>query len=114
MAGDLIDPYDLNRNLAVWRDVLADDGQGGQDESTEQVGTVRAKVNQPTAAERIEAARSGVDLKYVIHMMPGTDVRRGDELRDGVEVYTVQSTVSPSTAAYLRAECERDQHEDNE
>lgn len=113
MAGDSIDPYELNRTLAVWRSTLADDGQGGQDPTPGLVGTVQAKVNQPTAAERIEAARSGADLTYVIHLMPGTDVRRMDELRGDGEVFRVKSTVGPSRAAYLRAECERDQVEDN-
>lgn len=109
MSGDRIDPYDLNRELDVWRDTFADDGQGGQSETTAQVGTVRAKVNEPTAAERIEAMRSGVDLAYQIHLMPDADVRRGDQLRGAGEVFRVQSTVRPSTPTYLRAQCERDE-----
>jgi len=113
MAADQIDPYDLNRTLAVWRSELTEDGQGGQTETPGQVAEVRAKVNQPSAAERVEAARSGADLTYVLHLLPGANVRRNDELRGGGEVFRVKATVAPSVAAYLRAECERDQVEDN-
>lgn len=113
MAGDQIDVYDLTRALAVWRTVLADDGQGGQTETSGQVGTVRAKVNEPSAAERIEAARSGAELTHTLHLLPDADVRRMDELRGDGEVFRVQSTVYPSTRAYLKAMCSRDQVEDN-
>ena len=111
MSGDRIDPYDLNRTLDVWRVALTSDGQGGQDETFGQVGTVRAKVNEPTAAERVEAMRSGVDLAYQIHLLPDADVRRGDELRSGDEVFRVKSTMRPSTPTYLRVQCERDEAE---
>lgn len=113
MTGDRIDAYDLNRELAVWRTTRAEDGQGGQDETFGEVATVRAKVNQPTAAERNEAMRSGVDLTFGIHFLPDADVQRGDELRDAAagEVFRVESTVYPSTRVYLRAECTRDQYE---
>jgi head-tail adaptor len=112
VSGDRIDPYDLNRELEVWRPELADDGQGGQSETLVEVGDpVRAKVNEPTAAERIEAMRSGVDLSYQIHLLPEADVRRGDELRAVGEVFRVLSTVRPSTPTYLRAQCERDEVE---
>lgn len=111
MSGDRIDPYDLNRTLEVWRVTLAEDGQGGASETWAQAGEVRAKVNEPSAAERVEAMRSGVDLQFGIHLLPDADVRRGDELRDGGEVYRVKWTVQPSTATYLRAQCERDQVE---
>lgn len=111
MAGERVDPYDLNRSLEVWRVTLTPDGQGGQDESSGQVGTVRAKVNEPSAAERVEAMRSGVDLSYQIHLLPDADVRRGDELRAAGEVFRVISTVRPSTPTYLRAQCERDEVE---
>ncbi len=113
MTGERIDAYDLNRELTVWRVTLVDDGQGGQDDTPEQVGEpVRAKVNQPTAAERIEAMRSGVDLAYSVHMLPEVDVRRGDELRGGGEAFRVKATMRPSTASYLLAQCERDQYDD--
>ncbi len=116
MSGDRIDAVDLNRELSVWRPELADDGQGGQSETFVEVGDgpVRAKVNEPTAAERIEAMRSGVDLSYQIHLFPDADVRRGDELRAAGEVFRVLSTVRPSTPTYLRAQCERDEVEMND
>lgn len=114
MAGDRVDPYDLNRELEVWRVALTPDGQGGQDEAFSQVGTVRAKVNEPSAAERIEAMRSGVDLAYQVHLLPDAGVRRGDQLRAAGEVFRVLATVRPSTPTYLRAQCERDEVETND
>lgn len=118
MAGDRIDPYDLNRSLEVWRVTLVDDGQGGQSDTWAQLsgsaGTVRAKVNEPSAAERVEAMRSGVDLAYQVHLLPDADVRRGDQLRAVGEVFRVKSTVRPSTPTYLRAQCERDEVETND
>ncbi len=111
MPGDRIDGYELNRELAVWRAATVDDGQGGQDETLAQAGTVRAKVNEPSAAERVEAMRSGSELKFNIHLFPEADVRRGDELRGGGEVYKVTSATLPSTPMYLRATCARDQYE---
>jgi hypothetical protein len=113
VTADRLDAYDLTRELTVWRSTRADDGQGGQDETFGQTGTVRAKVNQPTAAERVEGMRAGVDLMFGIHFLPDADVQRGDELRDDTagEVFRVVSTVYPSTRVYLRAECTRDQYE---
>lgn len=111
MSGDRIDPYDLNTTLEVWRVTLTEDGQGGSSETWAEVGSVLAKVNEPTAAERVEAMRSGVDLAYQVHLLPDEDVRRGDELRGDGEVFRVKSTVRPSTPTYLRAQCERDQVE---
>lgn len=113
MTADRIDAYELTRTLEVWRHTLTGDGQGGQDETFGQIGSVRAKVNEPSAAERVEAMRAGVDLTYQVHLLPDADVKRGDELRDAAagEVYKVQLTVSPSTPVYLRAQCERDQYE---
>jgi len=111
MTADRIDAYELTRELAVWRSARVDDGQGGQDETRSSSTTVRAKVNEPSEAARIEAMRSGVDLTYQLHFLPDADVQRGDELRGNGEVFRVQSTVRPSTPVYLRATCIRDQYE---
>jgi len=111
MTADRIDVYELNRTLEVWRAGLVDDGQGGQDEVRASTGTVRGKVNEPSAEERIEAQRSGVELTHSIHLLPDADVQRMDELRGDGEVFLVRSTGWPSTRVYLRAQCTRDQSE---
>ncbi len=112
MTADRIDAYELNRTLTVSRATLVDDGQGGQEETFGQVGEVLAKVNEPSSAERIEAMRSGVELTFTLHMLPDADVRRNDVLAGGGEAYRVKAVTFPSTRVYLRAECSRDQSED--
>lgn len=112
MTADRIDAYELNRTLTVSRSSTVDDGQGGQSETFGDVGTVLAKVNEPTSAERIEAMRSGVDLAFTLHLLPDADVRRGDTLTGDGEVYRVKAVTFPSTRVYRRAECSRDQYED--
>jgi len=104
--------YERRRELAVWRATLTDDGAGGQTATLVQVATVHALVSQPTAAEQMVADQSGATLTHIIHLGPEDDVRRGDELADdGGEVFRVISTVMPSEAVYLRANCERRQAE---
>jgi SPP1 family predicted phage head-tail adaptor len=107
-----IDAHELNEELAVWRRTSVDDGQGGQTDELGQVGTVRAKVSQPAAAEQIEAQQAGSTMTMIVHMHPDADVRRGDELRrpDGDRL-RVKYTMHPSEPVYLRADCEQLQAE---
>lgn len=107
----MIGAHELNRTFAVWRTTTADDGAGGQTTVTAQAGTVRARVSQPSAAERVAADQAGTRLGAIVHMAPGEDVRRGDELRGDGETYRVVAVISPSEPVYLRADCERIQHE---
>jgi Phage head-tail joining protein. len=107
----VIGAHELNRTFGVWRTTTADDGAGGQSTVTVQVGTVRALVSQPPAAERMVADQSGARLAAIVHMAPGEDVRRGDELRGDGETLRVLAVVRPSESVYLRAECERVQSE---
>jgi SPP1 family predicted phage head-tail adaptor len=111
VTGGRIDAYELTREFTVVRQGLADDGQGGQTETPGAVGTVRAKVNEPSALERVEAMRSGVELTFQLHLLPDAGVRRGDELQGGGEVYRVVAAVTPSVPVYLRATCTREQAE---
>ncbi len=111
MTADRIDAYELTRSFTVVRQTLTDDGQGGQSEGPAEVGTVRAKVNEPSAAERVEAMRSGVELTFQLHLFPDADVRRGDELQGGGEVYRVVAAYTPSVPVYRRATCTREQAE---
>ncbi|MEV7584393.1 head-tail adaptor protein [Streptomyces erythrochromogenes] len=106
----------LNRRLQVWRPVTADDGAGGQDTSLALQGTVRAKVDQPSNADRMLAAQAGSRHDHTVFLMPGADVRRGDELRGTDQLgqdqrLRVLSVVAPSTPVYRRAACELVQRE---
>ncbi|MDT0270258.1 phage head closure protein [Streptomyces sp. DSM 44915] len=94
----------LNRRLAVWRLTTAPDGAGGQTTAWAQVGTVSAKVDQPSARERMLAQQAGSEHTHNVYLLPSADVRRGDELRDGPEHYRVLSVISPSTPIYRRAD----------
>lgn len=97
----------LNRTLQVWRPATAPDGAGGQAVTyVRQPADVAAKVDQPTAAERMLAAQAGATLAHPVYLLPGADVRRGDELRGDGEVLRVVSTSGPSTPRYLKADCE--------
>lgn len=97
----------LNRRIEVWRPVRVDDGMGGWEETWTQVGTVRTRVSQPSATERVVADQSQARLTHVVYLEAAADVRRGDELRDGTRVFTVLATFEPSVSGtYLRADCE--------
>ncbi|MFF7365819.1 head-tail adaptor protein [Streptomyces sp. NPDC008125] len=96
----------LNRQLTVWRTVTTDDGYGGQQTSHVQTGAVPAKVDQPSASERVLAQQGGVPHSHTVYLQPSADVRRGDELRGGGQVLRVLSVVTPSAPLYRRAECE--------
>lgn len=99
----------LNRSVEVYREQRSPDGAGGSVASWEHVATVRARVSQPTAAERVAAQQAGSELSARVYLDAHTDVRRGDEVRtpSGTEVYRVVSLARPSIAAYLAADCER-------
>lgn len=107
----MIGGHETNRTLAVWRPTTVTDNMGGQTVTLAQVGTVRAKVSQPTAAEQIEAHRAGAALMMTVHMRPGEDVRRGDELRGDDDRLRVRYVIEPSEPEYLRADCEQLQAE---
>lgn len=96
----------LNRTLEVWRRTLTDDGAGGQVSTWSPRGTVRAMVSQPSAGERILAEQAGAEQRFPIHLAPGADVVRGDELRGDGQTFRVLATVTPSSPRYLRADCE--------
>jgi len=102
----VIGAHELNRTLAVWRPVTDDDGAGGQTVTMTDIGDVRARVSQPSAAERVAAMQAGAELLMPVYLAPDADVSRGDELRGDGEVYRVKATVRPSEVEYLRADCE--------
>ncbi|WP_442803377.1 phage head closure protein [Streptomyces pseudogriseolus] len=98
----------FNRRLEVWRETAVDDGAGGQEVTVAQVGTVRAKVDQPSPTERLMAQQSGSDHSHNIYLLPRADVRRGDELRGtdaigNAQRFRVLSVVQPSVPVYSKA-----------
>jgi hypothetical protein len=105
--------YELRETLTNWRRVSTPDPLGGTSSTLQQVGSVQARVSQPTAAEQLEAQQAGSNLTMIVHMLPGTAVYRGDELRRANgDKLRVKYTISPSDpSAYLRADCEQIQAE---
>ncbi|MFJ5059025.1 phage head closure protein [Streptomyces nigra] len=97
----------LNRTLEVWRPVAGPgDGLGGRRTTYVATGTtVRAKVDQPSDAERMLAQQAGSEHTHSIYLLPGSDVTRGDELRGAGQSFRVTATVEPSTPVYLKAQC---------
>lgn len=101
----------LNRTLQVWRQTTTTDEGGGQAVVWAQVGTIEARVSQPSASERQAAQQAGSELTHAVYVLADDDVRRGDELRGGGQVLDVVATFSPSEPAYLRADCTETQAE---
>jgi SPP1 family predicted phage head-tail adaptor len=98
----------LNRTLEVWRPATGPgDGLGGRRITYVDTGrTVKAKVDQPSDAERILAQQAGSEHTHSIYLLPDADVTRGDELRGDGQTFRVKATVQPSSPAYLKAPCE--------
>lgn len=96
----------LNRTVAHWRPLLTADGGGGQESSWALLGTVRARLSQPSSAEDVQADRDGAEITHVVYLRPDAPVVRGDQLRDGALVLDVHAVYGPSVSVYLRADCE--------
>lgn len=101
----MLNPSWLTRTLEVWRPATASDGMGGQAVTLQLLGTVRAKVDQPAAADRLLAQQSGSAHTHTVYLLPDADVARGDELRGDGQVLKVHATAAPSRPDYLRADC---------
>ncbi|MGW2580833.1 phage head completion protein [Streptomyces virginiae] len=96
----------LNRGLQVWRPHETPDGAGGQDVAlVRQADDVRAKVDQPSTAERTLAMQAGSEHSHTVYLLQSADVARGDELRGGGQALRVLSVSVPSSTRYRRAEC---------
>ena len=108
-----IGTHELNRRFKVMRPTTVADSSGGSVPTLTQVGTVRAKVSQPTTAEQYEAQQAGSSFTVVAHLKPKADVRRGDYLvaLDDGDSLRVKSTVLPSDPVYLRVDAEQIQAE---
>nr|WP_157167550.1 head-tail adaptor protein [Streptomyces typhae] len=103
----------MNTRVQVWRHVTVDDEGGGQDTTWVVQSTQRARLSQPSARERQTADQAEADLTHIVYLLPGADVRRGDELRrtagPALEVTAVFEPSEPGT--YLRADCAARQHQ---
>lgn len=102
----------LNSSVDVWRASAVSDGGGGQTVVWAQVSTLRARLSQPSARERVAADQSGARLSHVAYLPAAADVRRGDELRQAARTFEVLAVFEPSApGTYLRADCEARQAE---
>lgn len=102
----------LNTTLTVLRPSRTPDGAGGSTETLVTVGTIRAQVSQPTAAERVAAQQLGANLTHVVHTTATADVDRGDRLNAGGPwPLRVLAVVKNSRSTYKRLECEVAQSE---
>lgn len=107
----------LNRRLEVWRPATVPDGAGGQETTlVKQALSVRAKVDQPSPTERLIAQQAGSKHSHDVFLLPGADVRRGDELRGtdalgAAQAFRVTSVVQPSRPIYSKAFAELIQKE---
>lgn len=95
----------LNASVEVWREARTSDGMGGWVGGWAKVASVRARVSQPNATERVTADANGADLSHVIYFASTAGVQRGDEIRQGSRVFEVLATFEPSEpGTYLRAD----------
>ena len=104
--------YFLNRPLDIYRRVETPDGMGGTVTGPPQlVGSAMFKVDQPSAAELIEAEQAQSSHSHNIYALPATDIQRGDELREAGKSYRLIAVVQPSEAVYAKALAELVQRE---
>lgn len=97
----------LNASVDVYRPTFTADGRGGRTRSMAKVAMIRARISQPSSAERAIAAQLDAVLEHVIHVLPGADVSRNDELDvGGPRRLRVQAVLWDSSRTYWRLECQ--------
>lgn len=102
----------LNSSVTVYRPGFTPDGRGGRTRSTSSHGTLRARISQPSAAERATAGQMGSVLDAIVHVEFNSDVERGDELDTGdTRRLRVVSVVNDSARTYKRLDCQAIQGE---
>lgn len=101
----------LNTAAEVHRVTTVPDGMGGYTEAWTQVGTVAARVSQPSPAQQSTAQRSEAQITHNVYLHPDTTVQRGDRLlARGVWLDVLAVTV-PSIYHHAKADCRSTQHE---
>lgn len=103
--------HQLNRTLELWRAVPVDDGAGGQARVPALLDAVLARLPRATGVEQRRGGQTGATLQQMVICGPGTDLRRGDELRDTGLRLRVVEVLEPSQEGHIRAVCERIQAE---
>jgi SPP1 family predicted phage head-tail adaptor len=102
----------LGRELAVWRPTRTPDGYGGHTtELVQQPDTVAAKVEPPSATERMVAAQARSEHTHNVYLLLTADVRRGDELRGDGQSFRVLDVGEPSSPVYRKAQTQLIQSE---
>jgi hypothetical protein len=101
----------LNRSLEVWRPQTSPDGQGGQTVTVTLVGSVAAKVDQPTAAEKEIGQAWAAEHTHTIYLTRSADVARGDELVGDGQRFRLLATLQPSRQTYTKAPASLMEHE---
>lgn len=101
----------LNRRLEVWRPTHVEDEGGGRSTTFVRQTDVAAKVDQPSASERMLAAQAGSEHTHSVYLQPDAAVLRGDELRGDGQTFRVLSVVQPSAPVYSKADCQLIQKE---
>ncbi|MCX4572285.1 head-tail adaptor protein [Streptomyces sp. NBC_01571] len=100
----------LNATAEVWRSARTPDGMGGWTDGWARTSTVRARLSQPSAAERVVNDRAEARLTHIVFLRDDADVRRGDQLRTTGRTFRVLAVYEPSVpGSYLRADCEAHQ-----
>ena len=70
------------------------------------VSTLRARFSQPTAYQRQASDQNTARVSHAVYLAPAADVRHGDEIRRGGDVFDVVAVFEPSVpGTYLRADC---------
>ena len=101
----------LHSRREVWRLTSTPDGMGGESVAFSLAGSVRCKVDLPSAEERNSGGQWSAEHTHNVFLLPSADVRRGDELRGGPLVLRVLSVREPSGPRYRKALCNADEPE---
>ena len=89
--------------------VLQDDGRLRDLDGVAVLQIVQIAARRQT--DILLAQQAGSEHPHTVYVQPTADVRRGDELRDGDQVFRVLSVVEPSSPVYRKAECQLVQKE---
>lgn len=96
----------LNTTVDITRRTSTSDGRGGQTATWSTVGTIPARVSQPTSTTDVLLGDQDVmHIVGIVYLEPGADVRRNDRIAHDGRVLEVRDVIEPSVGVYLRATC---------
>lgn len=98
----------LKQRADVWRRTEVSDGQGGVTYSYVLLELARpVKIDQASPKEQFEAEQAGSSMTHRVYQNHDADILRGDEYRQGNDIYRVEYGIHPSTpGVYLRVDVE--------